>query len=186
MNLRYVDDEEDLEWDQVFNGAEMDEKTDIIGEWNSEALAFLGTLQHNPDLSKSASQMQMSEVGQSADPSQHHSQGSHRDAANTHGVSNESHSPPQANGFSHGSGSQSQATDSSRKLRLNEFQTGEESDSWEGPGPSQAVPPNKRRRIQSNDSRRDQRLSAETLQPRYNQARLKLMRERADICASST
>jgi len=154
MNLRYVDDEEDLEWDQVFNGAEMDEKTDIIGEWNSEALAFLGTLQHNPDLSKSASQMQMSEVGQSADPSQHHSQGSHRDAANTHGVSNESHSPPQA--------------------------------SWEGPGPSQAVPPNKRRRIQSNDSRRDQRLSAETLQPRYNQARLKLMRERADICASST
>jgi len=43
MNLRYVDDEEDLEWDQVFNGAEMDEKTDIIGEWNSEALAFLGT-----------------------------------------------------------------------------------------------------------------------------------------------
>jgi hypothetical protein len=186
MNLRYVDDDEDLEWDQVFNGAEMDEKTDIIGEWNSEALAFLGTLQHNPDLSKSASQMQMSEVGQSADPSQHHSQGSHRDAANTHGVSNELHSPPQANGFSHGSGSQSQATDSSRKLRLNELQTGEESDSWEGPGPSQAVPPNKRRRMQSNDSRRDQRLSAETLQPRYNQARLKLMRERADICASST
>ena len=177
MNLRYVDDEEDLEWDQVFNGAEMHQKTDIKGEWSREALAFLGTLQHNPDLSKSASQMQMSEVGQSADPSQHHSQGSHRNAANTHGVSNESHSPLQANGFSHGSGSQSQATDSSRKMRLDDFQTGEESDSWEGPSPSQAVPPNKRRRIQSNDGRKDQRTSAEALQPRFNQARLKLMQE---------
>ncbi|KAL0037264.1 hypothetical protein WJX79_009148 [Trebouxia sp. C0005] len=167
--IQYVDDEEDLEWDQVFNGAEMDQKTDIIGDWNSEALAFLGTLQHNPDLSKSASQMQMSQVGQSADPSQHHSQGSHCNAANTHGVSNESHSPPQANGFSHGSGSQSQANDGSRKLRLDNFQAGEESDNWEGPGPSQAVPPNKRRRIQSNDSKRDQRPSAEALHPRYNQ-----------------
>ncbi len=177
MNLRYVDDEEDLEWDQVFNGADMDEKTDIIGEWSCEALAFLGTLQHNPDLSKSASQMQMSEVGRSAAPSQHHSQGSHSNAANTHGVSNESHSPLQANGFSHGSGSQSQATDSSRKMRLDDFQAGEESDSWEGPGPSQAVPPNKRRRVQSDDSRRYQRPSAEALQPRYNEARLKLMQE---------
>lgn len=164
----------------------MDGKTDIIGEWSREALAFLGTLQHNPDLGKSASQMQMSEIGQSAAPSQHHSQGSHRNAANTQGVSNESHSPLQANGFSHGSGSQSQATDSSRKMRLNDFQADEESDSWEGPGPSQAVPPNKRRRVQSDDSRRDQRSSAEALQPRFNQARLKLMQERPDVCASST
>lgn len=155
----------------------MDQKTDIRGEWSRGALAFLDTLQHNPDLSKSASQMQMSEVGQSAGPSQHHSQGSHRNAANTHGVSNESHSPLQANGFSHGSGSQSQATDSSCKIRLDDVQAGEESDSWEGPGPTQAVPPNKRRRIQPDDSRRNQRPSAEALQPRFNQARLKLMQE---------
>ena len=151
----------------------MDEKTDIVGEWSPEASAFLETLQDDPEQDESASTMQMAGVGPSAKLSQKHSRGSDLATANTNGLSSESHSPPQANGIIHESCSPQQAAGSSHGQHINSSSHSvEDSDSWHDPGPSQAVPPNKRRRIQPDDRRRDQQhTSAAARQPRYDQAR---------------
>ena len=152
----------------------MEEKTDIVGEWSPEASAFLETLQDDPEQDESASTMQMANVGPSAKLSQQHGRGSDLETANTNGLSSESHSPPQANGISHESCSQQQAAGSGHGQHSSP--SVEESDSWREPGPSQAVPPNKRRRIQPDDSRRDQQhTSAAARQPRYDQARPKCL-----------
>lgn len=137
---RYESDEEDLEWDQVFNGAPMDDKTEFHGTWGPKAQALLDSLRiKTHQRSKSVSNMRSSGFGQSAAASsQQHSQASQQDTADAYGISNESHSPPQANGFSPGSQSQPDSP-----------QLSEGSHASDEPGPSHAVPSNKRRHIQN-------------------------------------
>ena len=147
---RYADDQEDLEWDEVFNGAVMDDKTEVKGEWSKEAAAFLETLRiTSPKQRVSMHGMPASDMQQqNANSLEQNSAGSRQGPAETSRHSTESHSQHQPNGFasgshkhlqtngiSHGSSSHPQSPDSSDTFH-----------DEDQPGPSQAIPPNKRRR----------------------------------------
>ena len=176
---RYVDDQEDLEWDEVFNGAKMDDKTEVKGEWSEEAEAFLETLkittpkQRMPMNGMPVSDMQQ----QNAHSLDQNSAGSRQGPAKTSRHSTESHSRHQTNGFasgshqhlqtngiSHGSSSHPQSPDSSGA-----------SQDEDQPGPSQAIPPNKRRRTDAGtapglnaQARQHQGASAATTELRFS------------------
>ncbi len=177
MLFRYESDDEDLEWGQLFNGVEMDCKTDVRSTWPTEAQALLDSLRIK---SPRRSRMDTSEHGLSAAGSSHqHSLHSQLAAADTNGLSNESHSPPETNGFGHGARSQSQANGRSHDTQPQSPQDFDDSEDWQGSDPGQAVPPNKKRRTQADGvsfgaghAKREQRAAAANLQPRFTEVHM--------------
>ena len=109
---RYEDDSEDLEWDEVFNQTPMTDKTDVQGNWSTDALAFLHKLAASPVKHRSASKKRAhaATFQQSvSDTSQHHSQSSQAGPSTAFGVSHESRSPQQHSNMSQASLSPNQA-----------------------------------------------------------------------------
>ena len=109
---RYEDDSEDLEWDEVFNQAPMTDKTDVRGDWSTDALALLDGLAASPAKHRYASRKHAraatpkQSVG---DTSQHHSQSSQAGPSIAFGISHESRSPQQHSNMSGASLSPGQA-----------------------------------------------------------------------------
>ena len=100
-SCRYDDDEEDLEWDEIFNGQPMADKTHVDGKWSKDALALLERLAFDPTKHGSASKNCGSTPRQSVgDTSQHHSQSSQAEPVTTKDTSHESRSPYQSSSMS--------------------------------------------------------------------------------------
>ena len=100
-SCRYEDDEEDLEWDEIFNGQPMADKTHVDGKWSKDALALLNRLAFDPTKHGSASRKRQSTSQQSVgDTSQHHSQSSQAEPVTTKTTSHESRSPYQSSSMS--------------------------------------------------------------------------------------
>ena len=85
---RYEDDEEDLEWDEIFNGQVMADKTHVEGDWSQEAVALLKRLAFDHSRRRASASKQS--IG---DTSQHHSSSSQAGPSTAHGNSSESRSP---------------------------------------------------------------------------------------------
>ena len=109
---RYEDDSEDLEWDEIFNQTPMTDKTDVQGNWSTDASALLDKLAASPVKHRSASKKRARATTSKqsvGDTSQHHSQSSQAGPSAAFGVSHESRSPQQHSNMSRASLSPGQA-----------------------------------------------------------------------------